>query len=280
MKRSTVNEGLFAREQALWEYFDSLFREAVSENEHCTPYKMTVDGEQISQAPPVADRLTDDRTDPQYDERLETAVVQGSTGSPKATTTDPVGAATHMETTPPIDAKSSMMAPSAAEADNMLDGAVDSGTTGNSVPLYLKFRTAGLNLAIPLEKVAGEITWSSDIVPVAESPAWLLGQRQYDDRTVQIIDTAMFIIPKARRDAMPSASRSRYQHIIVIGNGRWGLACEKRDGQIALDTKEVNWRTEQGTRPWLAGTLTKDRCALLDAEAMGKLLDSGQWPEW
>jgi chemotaxis signal transduction protein len=279
MKRSTVNDELFAREQALSEYFDSLLREAVPEEEHCTPSKMTVEDEQTLHALPVADRLTDDRTDPQYDKRPETAVVQGSNGSPKATTTGPLGATTHTETALLNGAESFMMAPFAAEVDNMLDGAVDSGTPGNSVPVYLKFRIAGLNLAIPLRKVTGAITWSPDIAPVAGSPDWLLGQRQYDDRAVQIIDTAMLIIPKARRDAMHSESRSRYQHIIVIGNGRWGLACEKRDGQIKLNTKEVNWRTEQGTRPWLAGTLTKDQCALLDADAMVKLLDSGQWSE-
>jgi purine-binding chemotaxis protein CheW len=277
MKRSTVNDGLFAREQALSEYFDSLLRETVPEDENCTPSKMIVDDKQTSHATPIADRLTDDRIDSQYDERSETAVVQGTNGSLKATTTGPLGATTHAETNSLNGAESSMMAPSVAEADNVLDEAVDSGTTGNSIPIYLKFRIAGLNLAIPLKKVTGEITWSPDIAPVAGSPAWLLGLRQYDDRAVQIIDTAMIIIPKARRDAMHSASRSRYQHIIVIGNGRWGLACEKRDGQMKLNTKEVNWRTEQGTRPWLAGTLTKDRCALLDADAMVKLLDNGQW---
>jgi chemotaxis signal transduction protein len=279
MKRSTVNDGLFAREQALSKYFDGLLREAVPEAVHCTFSKMTADDEQISHAPPVADRLTDDRTDPQYDERPETVVVQRPNGSLKATTTSSMGATTHMETTPLNGVESSMMALSAAGVDNMLDGAADSGTTGDSVPVYLKFRTAGLNLAIPMKKVAGEITWSPDIGSVAGSPAWLLGQRQYDDRAVQIIDTAMLIIPKTRRDTLHSAFQSRYQHIIVIGNGRWGLACEKRDGQIALNTKEVNWRTEQGTRPWLAGTLTKDRCALLDTDAIVKLLDSGQWPE-
>ncbi len=151
--------------------------------------------------------------------------------------------------------------------------------TDDSTPEYLKFQTAGLSLAIPMEKVAGEMTWSADIVPVDGSPAWILGQRQFQDRAVQIVDIAMLIIPKARRDALNSASRSRYQHVVVIGNGRWGLACEQRDDQIDLSAKQVNWRTDQGTRSWLAGTLTKDRCALLDVDAMVKLLNRGQWSE-
>ena len=279
MNRGQGNDGLSAREQALSEYFDGLLGEPVPEDEVCTPSELTVDRQQVPQAVPVVDRLTDESTDQESDEKPESAAPRGSDNTANVAATGPVDAATHTETTPLDDADSSMMAPSTAGADSLLATTVDSVTTAASASLYLKFQTAGLSLAIPKEKVREEITWTADIAPVAGSPAWILGQRRFEDHTVQIVDTAMLIIPKGRRDTLHAASRAKYQHIIVIGDGRWGLACDKQDGQIDLSAKEVNWRTELGTRPWLAGTLTQDRCALLDADAMVKLLDSGQWSD-
>jgi purine-binding chemotaxis protein CheW len=37
----------------------------------------------------------------------------------------------------------------------------------------------------------------------------------------------------------------------------------------------VRWRTAQGKRPWLAGTISARLCALLDTDALAQILEAG-----
>ncbi|MEO6696980.1 MAG: chemotaxis protein CheW [Gammaproteobacteria bacterium] len=129
----------------------------------------------------------------------------------------------------------------------------------------LLFKTAGLTLGIPLFKLNGITPWSSDITPMpGHSPAFL-GLLPHHGGQVKVIDTAQVVMPKQK-------SATRHHYIVLIAGGEWGLTCESVSEVVTLHPDQVRWRTPQGIRPWLAGTVKDRMCALLDAGELATLL--------
>ncbi|HEV8077548.1 MAG TPA: chemotaxis protein CheW, partial [Marinobacter sp.] len=52
----------------------------------------------------------------------------------------------------------------------------------------------------------------------------------------------------------------------------WGLACDNVAQSFTLNPQQVRWRTSRSKRPWLAGTVIDQMCAMLDAQSMANLL--------
>ena len=64
------------------------------------------------------------------------------------------------------------------------------------------------------------------------------------------------------------------QKIILMGGGKWGLACDSVSEVITLQQDKVRWRGDNSKRPWLAGTVVDQMCALLDVDKFVELLNS------
>ncbi len=133
----------------------------------------------------------------------------------------------------------------------------------------LLFSVRGLTLAVPLEALCGIAEWGDGVTKLPERPAWFLGVASYRGLQSGIIDTAGVVMPE-RLDA--DAERPAYAHIIFFDDGRWGLACERVDQVITLNKEQVRWRTSRTKRPWLAGTVIDQMCALLDIEALAGMI--------
>lgn len=142
----------------------------------------------------------------------------------------------------------------------------------------LLFNVAGLNLAVPLACLNGVLGWPEDITPMPGHADHFLGLLQHLDQQVKVIDTAGVVLPPERLAALDSADR-RYGNVILIDEGRWGLACDRVGEVVTLDKDGVRWRTRSGKRRWLAGTVIEHMCALLDTGQMARGLASGQFDE-
>jgi len=64
--------------------------------------------------------------------------------------------------------------------------------------------------------------------------------------------------------------------IILMDEGKWGLACDDIGEVITLQNTDVRWRTAEGRRTWLAGTVSDRLCALLDTDSLSKMLAEGE----
>lgn len=137
----------------------------------------------------------------------------------------------------------------------------------------LLFNVAGITLAVSLEKLDGILEWSDDVTPMPNSSPWFLGLLAERGVQIKVIDTGMLVVPsKFRADHR----REDMQKIILIGNGKWGLACDSVSEVITLQRDKVRWRGDNSKRPWLAGTVVDHMCALLDVEKFVELLGSDQ----
>ena len=143
----------------------------------------------------------------------------------------------------------------------------------------LLFQVAGLTLALPLAKLGGVLPW--DTAAVTEMPnhqPWFLGLRTHLGHKVKLIDVAKLILPVERRAALAPATSGRLGKVILLDDSRWGLACDNVAEVITLSAADVKWRAQAGSRPWLAGTVIKQMCALIDTGAFAEMLDGGPSP--
>ncbi len=130
------------------------------------------------------------------------------------------------------------------------------------------FQVAGLTLALPASQLAG-IVDSADLVAAAEGRVpWLRGRLCYAHGEIRVVDTAHWVLPPDRPVASPPARR---YPVLIIANGRWGLACDGIGAVVTLDPGAVRWRSARTQRRWLAGMVGQPSCALLDPAQLAAL---------
>lgn len=139
----------------------------------------------------------------------------------------------------------------------------------------LMFQVAGsLTLATPLAKLNGIQHWSEDLKlhPMPGYADWLLGVLATDTGQVKVIDIAKLVIPANHKARASLEAPRTFKHIVIIGEGEYGLACDELGDVIKLTEDSVRWRKDRQLRPWLAGTVIEQMCALLDVDAFTEIL--------
>lgn len=131
------------------------------------------------------------------------------------------------------------------------------------------FQVAGLTLALPVAELVGVVDSTDIIKPGADAGPWLRGRLCYRDGEIMVVDTARWVLPQ-RQDLPPQGAQ---YPVLVIANGRWGLACDALSETITVDPAEVRWRTARTQRRWLAGIVSQRGCALLDPAEFAALLN-------
>ncbi len=134
------------------------------------------------------------------------------------------------------------------------------------------FDVAGLLVAVPLIELGG-IHNIDKVTSLMGKPDWFKGVMLYRDDKINVVDTALWVMPEKCNKTLLSALS--YQYIIMLNNSRWGMMAENLVDTVTLQQDDVKWLDNNSRRPWLAG-LVKDRmCALLDVDALIKMLDDG-----
>lgn len=134
----------------------------------------------------------------------------------------------------------------------------------------LLFNVGPLRLAVPLVRLHGVLPWPEAISAVPGQPAWSLGLMRHRERNVRVVDTASLVGAPGG-----AGQRAAPANVLIVGDGGWGLAADAIGDVLRLEPGEVKWRSAQGRRPWLAGTLLERLCALLDTDAFAGMLAAG-----
>lgn len=147
---------------------------------------------------------------------------------------------------------------------------------GQSEFQVLLFKLAGLNMAIPLVELDGILDWSDNLTPMPGRSPWYLGLLNNRGKTTPVIDLAQLVIPVNIRQQQAQKEDLDLGRVILIGDSKWGLACNSVSEVITLQSDQVRWRSSRTRRKWLAGTVIEHMCAMLDAEGLVHLLQSGK----
>ncbi|MFT6507160.1 MAG: purine-binding chemotaxis protein CheW [Colwellia polaris] len=134
------------------------------------------------------------------------------------------------------------------------------------------FEVAGLIIAVPLVELGG-IHSNNKATPLMGKPDWFKGVMLHRDEKINVVDTALWVMPEKCDQALLSALN--YQYIIMLNNSEWGLSAEKLIDTVTLKQEDVKWLDTPNKRPWLAGLVKNRMCALLDVDSLIKLLEKG-----
>ncbi len=141
----------------------------------------------------------------------------------------------------------------------------------------LLFEVAGLKLAVPLGELSGVIEWNESVTEMPGHADFYMGILQHLGHKIAVIDTARMVLPTNKLSELAGDDpRDRVNHIVLIDDYQWGLACDNIGEVITLQPNEVRWRTSKSTRGWLAGTVIEHMCALLNSEGFSAMLKEGQ----
>lgn len=263
-----ANNPLLEQQEALDNFFDSLMRDvdAYAQSEDASE----ADTSQPSQAP------------------RPTLV---STSKPVAVETRPSAL---FETLPPVAPPTQEAEPTIEEAvpeppspepevaqevpvETDLDSAApesrDPDWLGEELQAML-FKVAGLTLAVPLVDLNGVVEWDDEAITTMPGHAdFYLGLMTHLNRQIPVVDTARLVLPANKRVALAGEDpRQRVTRVVLINDSRYGLACDEVNEVITLKADAVRWRSQRTKRRWLAGTVIKHMCALVDATAFADLL--------
>lgn len=139
----------------------------------------------------------------------------------------------------------------------------------------LLFKVRGLTLAVPLVSLDSIADWQEELVNLPGQPDWHLGVLNHRGAKVGMVDTARLVMPERLTEADVDENKVVPSHALIVGDGLWGLLCEKLLKPIVLDPSEVRWCGQQGKPPWMAGTLPEQLCILLDVDALLEMIRPG-----
>ena len=136
----------------------------------------------------------------------------------------------------------------------------------------LFFNVGGLTVAVPLIELGG-IHKIEKTTALVGKPDWFKGVMLYRDEKINVVDTALWVMPEKCDEKMKSSLN--YQYVIMLNDSAWGLTAENLVDTVVLKQDEVKWLDTPSKRPWLAGLVKDKMCALLDVDSLIQLLYDG-----
>ncbi len=134
----------------------------------------------------------------------------------------------------------------------------------------LLLRIDDMTLGIPLLALDNIVKWETDLTTIPFQPKWHLGVLQNRNHKIAVVDTAKLLMPeKAKENAR---TRENGSHILIVGDNRFGLACDSLAKPLVLNKEDVHWSGLHPDRPWMAGTIREKLSVLLDINALLEMI--------
>lgn len=122
--------------------------------------------------------------------------------------------------------------------------------------------------AVPLVDLGGIFEYDK-LTTLFGKPQWYLGMTDIRGQKINVADTLKWVSPDA------AVREDNYPYIISQGGSTWALGCDVLEGNRTISRDAVKWRQTPGSRPWLAGIVKDERCALLYVKALIALFNKG-----
>ncbi|GAA6134849.1 chemotaxis protein CheW [Oceaniserpentilla sp. 4NH20-0058] len=132
----------------------------------------------------------------------------------------------------------------------------------------LLFDVCGLKLAVPMESLGKIIKVEHETNHLIGRPSWFIGAYNENDQNLYVVDTAQYIMPEKGFNL----ARDGFEYVIQLQRSQWTLACKKVHSTVRLEPDQVKWRSQEGKRQWLSGTVIDHMCALIHVDTLIDLL--------
>jgi purine-binding chemotaxis protein CheW len=134
----------------------------------------------------------------------------------------------------------------------------------------LLFDVCGLKLAVPMESLGKIIKVEHETNQLIGRPDWFIGAYIDHEQHLYVVDTAQYIMPEKGFNLADDG----FDYVIQLQRSKWTLACKKVHSTVRLEPDQVKWRSQQGKRKWLSGTVVDHMCALIHVDSLIDLLEA------
>ena len=209
--------------------------------------------------------------EPVVETKVETATAVAEPVVAPVVTPAPVVAPAPVVT--PVQTKQVIKTPAQLAQERMSSRLQQIAATWQNVDLgeqfqVLFFLVQGVRFAVPLIDLGG-IFECEKITQLFGKPSWFMGITDVRGSKINIVDTLRWVMPEI------GDSPDKYPYLISLGTSSWSIGCDVLEGNRTLNRSQVKWREIPGSRPWLAGIVTSDKCALLHVKALISLFEAG-----
>jgi purine-binding chemotaxis protein CheW len=126
----------------------------------------------------------------------------------------------------------------------------------------------GLKLAIPFEDIEGAIKLSNVTLSFDNDRNWILGEFRSATMGTHIVDTAQMLFGDNYDPA-----KSNYNEMIVLAGKHWSIVIDKVIKAQCIPFADVAENQSPQFRPWLTGTYSTEKCALVNVHAMVRMFE-------
>ncbi|GEM_PF-3427042 len=132
----------------------------------------------------------------------------------------------------------------------------------------------GMSVAIPMKYIRGIKEFPEELVRFEGMEPWMKGIFIEEEQEIQVVDARKYMLISNQREIDNEENQHKPELIILIGDGRWGLACQKVTRPIRIEPDQVRWKGSDRVRPWLLGVLRDQPCIVLEGEAFIQTLEA------
>lgn len=135
----------------------------------------------------------------------------------------------------------------------------------------LMFEVCGITLGVPLISLTGILKWNESLCRLPGQPVWHLGVLAHRSQRVVAVDTGRLIMPE-RIDPEVERQAVSGSHLLLIGEGDFGLLIDKIRTTVKMDKEDVHWRQVAGIQSWWAGIIIGELAVLLNVDALLEMI--------
>lgn len=129
------------------------------------------------------------------------------------------------------------------------------------------FKLGSLTLAARAQIISGHQPYPEQLENLPNSPEWFLGLFLLDGRKIAVVDPAPLVFGE-KKQSNNVGSESSYENILLLTGSRWAIACDEIIDKKQFSKEFIRLRENSESKPWLIGTLTEPRAALVDLHGL------------
>lgn len=132
----------------------------------------------------------------------------------------------------------------------------------------LLVKVSGLTLGVPLISLGQIQPITNELTHIFGQADWFIGIQPTLSGKIRTVNTAKFVMPERYDENFLNTAKL----LISLNGVPWGLAVDSVNQPISVEPSEIKWRADRSKRPWLAGIIKEQMCALLDIPMIGQML--------
>ncbi len=136
---------------------------------------------------------------------------------------------------------------------------------------FLLCQIGGMPLAVSLSALNNIVHWpAAGLSQLPGQGDWQLGLLRSRDQNCEVVDIrALLQTPDTNKDLQAD-------YILLLDQGRRGIACNAIEQIRTINADAVNWRQDRRQRPWFLGVINESMHSIVDIEALLAALGNGE----